>query len=439
MAAYARRIIDDELDDLQGQIAAIALEGPKAVGKTATAMERAATVYQVDNRATRALLEAGPSVWAGAPKPILFDEWQRWPSVWDEVRRAVDIDHAPDQFLLTGSALPPYTGENDPHSGAGRIVSIRMRPLSLAERAIEQPTVSLGSLLTGESPPVSGRTVLTAQNYTREIVSSGFPAIRTLTGRAQRAQLDAYLERVVNRDFRDAGHVIRRPARLRRWLAAYAAATSTITSQEKIREAAVSGEGKIASEDADQPFSRKATHAYREVLERLWLLEPLEGWTPSWNHLKRVAQAPRHHLADPALAARLLGATEDTLLNGTPSLILDVMTRPRDGTLLGQLFESLVTQSVRVYAQRHEARVRHFRTWDGRQEIDLIVERADSRVVAIEVKLSASAEKGDMKHLLWLKEQMGTDLLDMVLVNTGPHAYRHPNGVAVVPAALLGA
>ena len=435
MSTYARRIIDDELDDLRGQIAAIALEGPKAVGKTATALQRAATVYRLDDRATRALLAAGPAVWAGAPKPILFDEWQRWPSVWDDVRRAVDDDPlSPDQFLLTGSALPPHTGTEDPHTGAGRIVSIRMRPLSLAERGIAQPTVSLGRLLTGERPPVAGQTALTIQDYTREILCSGFPAIRALTGRAQRAHLDAYLKRVVNRDFREAGHVVRRPATLRRWMAAYAAATATITSQEKIREAAAIGEGKAASGQT----SKHATQAYREVLERLWLLEPLEGWTPSWNQLKRVAQAPRHHLADPALAARLLGATAGTLLAGAKSPVLGLKTQPRDGTLLGQLFESLITQSVRVYAQRHEAEVRHFRMWDGRREIDLIVERDDSRVLAIEVKLSTSADDDDVKHLLWLKEQMGDDLVDMVLVNTGAHAYRRPDGVAVVPAALLG-
>lgn len=439
MFGYARRIVDDELDELRGQIAAIALEGPKAVGKTATAQQRAATVYQVDDRATRALLEAGPAVWAGAPKPILFDEWQRRPSLWDDVRRAVDADpRTPDQFLLTGSALPPHTGVEDPHTGAGRIVTIRMRPLSLAERGIAQPTVSLGHLLAGERPPVSGRTTLTIQDYTREILCSGFPAIRALTGRAQRVHLDAYLARVVDRDFREAGHVVRRPAVLRRWMAAYAAATATITSQEKIREAAVIGEGKAAPGQTDQPVSKTAMLAYREVLERLWLLEPLEGWTPSWNHLKRVAQAPRHHLADPALAARLLGATAATLLAGAKSPILDPKTQPRDGTLLGQLFESLVTQSIRVYAQQHEADVRHFRLWDGRREIDLIVERDDSRVLAMEVKLSASADDDDVKHLLWLKEQMGDDLVDMVLVNTGTHAYRRPDGVAVVPAALLG-
>jgi uncharacterized protein len=65
-----------------------------------------------------------------------------------------------------------------------------------------------------------------------------------------------------------------------------------------------------------------------------------------------------HHLTDPALAVRLLGADESALLQGKsagPAVV-------RDGTLLGALFESLVTQSVRVYAQSSEARVHHLRT-----------------------------------------------------------------------------
>jgi len=91
-----------------------------------------------------------------------------------------------------------------------------------------------------------------------------------------------------------------------------------------------------------------------------------------------------------------------------------------------------------VYTQRHEAHVRHFRSWDGREEVDLIIERDDSRVVAVEVKLNASVDEKAARHLLWLKEQIGDDLLDVVLVNTGTRAYRRPDGIAIVPAALLG-
>ncbi len=183
--------------------------------------------------------------------------------------------------------------------------------------------------------------------------------------------------------------------------------------------------------------------AYREVLERLWLLEDLPGWMPTRNHLARLTQAPKHHLVDPALAARLLGVDEGALLRGTPAGH-DVLAAhrepaaPRDGTLLGQLFESLVTQSVLVYAQATESRVGHLRTQRGEHEVDLIVESGDHSVVAIEVKAAAEVTDRDVKHLLWLREQLGADVRDLVVITTGSHAYRRPDGVAVVPASLLG-
>jgi uncharacterized protein len=111
---------------------------------------------------------------------------------------------------------------------------------------------------------------------------------------------------------------------------------------------------------------------------------------------------------------------------------------PRDGTLLGGLFESLTTIDVRVYAQSAEARVGHLRTAAGEHEIDLIVERDDGRVVAIEVKLAADVDDADVRHLKWLKERIGDDLIDMVVVTTGQYAFRRNDGIGVVPAALLG-
>lgn len=60
------------------------------------------------------------------------------------------------------------------------------------------------------------------------------------------------------------------------------------------------------------------------------------------------------------------------------------------------------------------------------------------RVVAIEVKLTATPDDHDVRQLLWLREQIGDDLVDMAVVTTGKYAYRRPDGVAVIPAALLG-
>jgi predicted AAA+ superfamily ATPase len=109
----------------------------------------------------------------------------------------------------------------------------------------------------------------------------------------------------------------------------------------------------------------------------------------------------------------------------------------RKGTLLGALFESLVTLSVRVYAQAAEARTAHLRTWSGEREVDLIVQHG-RRILAIEVKLGHTPEEHDVRHLHWLRNELGEDLADALVITTGPAAYRRPDGIAVVPAALLG-
>lgn len=419
---YRPRIIDGELDELLDGLPAISIEGPKAVGKTATAVQRAATVYRLDNDDERPVLAADPSRLVEGEKPILIDEWQRLPASFDRVRRAVDEGASPASFLLTGSATP-----TDPpvHSGAGRIVRVRLRPMTLVERSIDSFTVSLADLLDGRRPPVRGRAGIDLEGYVEEILRSGFPEIRTLPWRSARAQLDGYIDHIVEREFEELGRKVRRPAALRRWMSAYAAATATTATFEKIRDAAT-------ADEADKP-TRPTALSYRDILERLWILDPVPAWLPTRNRLTRLSSPSKHHIADPALAARLLGVDADELLRGGsagPNV-------PRDGTLLGALFESLVALCVRVYAQRVEARVAHLRTARGEHEVDLIVERSQA-VVAIEVKLGALVDDGDVRHLLWLREKLGDELADAVVVTTGREAYRRKDGIAVVPLALLG-
>lgn len=420
---YVSRCVDSELDELLQSLPAISVEGAKGVGKTATAARRAQTQYDLDAPGTLEIIQAEPTGLLEGREPILIDEWHRYPPSWDLVRRAVDKDSRSARFLLTGSASPLLPGT---HSGAGRIVTVRMRPLTLSERGLCKPTVSLGGLLRGELTRIVGKTPITLKHYLEEIMRGGFPGMRATTGRASRAQLDGYLARIVDRDFPEAGRQIRNPATLRSWLVAYAAATATTCSYETIRDAATGGQ-------SDKP-AKTTTAPYRDTLARLWILDPVPAWSPTRNYLARLNAAPKHHLADPALAARLLGVTAGTLLSGEqvgPPI-------PRDGTLLGSLFESLVTLSARVYAQSAEAAVHHLRTQGGDREVDLIVTRGDGRIIAIEVKLSAHVTDRDVRHLHWLRERLGPDLLDAVIVTTGSEAYRRPDGIAVVPAALLG-
>jgi uncharacterized protein len=426
--SYRRRIVDETLDALFPDLAAIALEGAKGVGKTATATQRAATVLSLNDPSERAALAGNLDLVVQVPPPVLIDEWQLQPSVWDRVRRAVDDDGAGGRFLLAGSAgVAPGVRI---HSGAGRIISITMRPMSFSERGVHDPTVSLRALLNGESQEIAGTSDIDVPAYTDEILRSGFPGIRDLPERARALQLDSYLTRILERELPENGVSVRRPGALRAWLTAYAVATATNAAYSTILNAATPGEG-------DKP-ARQTVESYREHLRRIFLLDPVDAWIPTFAPLRRLTHTPKHHLVDPAIAARLAGVNKAGLLRGQGHRVSATTTSAGAGTWLGALFESLVTQSVRIYAGAANGRVGHLRTKNGNHEIDLIVEREDRSCIAIEVKLANAVDDHDVTHLNWLHHQIGGRLIDRMIVNTGPFAYRRPDGVAVVPLALLG-
>lgn len=414
---YLSRTIDLELDDLLAGVYAVAIDGPKGVGKTDTALRRAAEIWYLDDPAQRERLKSDFHLASIRDSgTVLFDEWQRLPQLWDSIRRRVDSGASPGRFLLTGSATP-----NDSlgtHSGAGRILSLRMRPMGLHERGRTAPTVSLRDLLIGSADAVGGHSEFTLRDYANEIIAGGFPGTLGLTPRLRNSFLDAYLSRVIDRDLPDQGYTVRRPETLRRWLRAYAAASSSTTAYSRLLDATTGGDGA-------QP-AKTTTISYRDHLSQLWLLDPIPGWLPVHNSMTQLRQAPKHQLADPALAARLLGLSASSLLS------------PAGAHLTGPLFESLVTLGVRVLAQAAEARVFHLRTKGGEHEIDLILEGPENQVLAMEVKLAPFVEDADVRHLLWLREQMPDRVVNLVAVTTGADAYVRPDGVSVIPLALLG-
>ncbi len=424
---YQPRIVDEELRSLLSVLPAISIEGPRAVGKTRTAMRHANTVYALDDPEVLRAVESDPHRLTRGEPPILIDEWQRYPGSWDIARRHVDRDFSPGRFVLTGSARPPSLPV---HSGAGRIVTLRMWTTTLAERLSTHQSavggVSLRSLLSGERPEIRGTTGFTAADYAEEIVKGGFPGWRHVRGRARRLLLEGYLHRLFEHDFAQAGRRLRNPAALRRWLTAYAASTATVAPYETIRDAATSGEG-------DKP-AKTTTIAYRDTLEAMWMLEPLGAWQPAGSHLSRLKRGPKHHLADTALATRLLNVETDDLLGGRPGMAAGSHYDP--GALLGALFESLVTHDLRVYAQAADAGVSHMRTWNDRQEVDIVIEGREG-VLAVEVKLGAEVTRRDTRHLRWLGDRLGPRLIDAMVITAGPGAYRNREGIAVIPAALL--
>lgn len=413
---YQLRAIDNQLDEMLQFSGAIAVEGVKGVGKTESAIRRSEHLLQLDRAGDRQLLEADPEFRSFSTDTILIDEWQRMPECWDFVRRGVDAQRTPGRFLLTGSATPQ--AGIDTHSGAGRILSIRMRPMALFERREHCATVSLADLFLGNAP-ISGTTDLTLNDYVSEIARSGFPGFNEQPQRAINVELDSYIERIVDRDLPEQGYNVRNRAGLLGWMRAYAAASSTTMSYSEILNATTPSE-------SDKP-ARKTAALYRSKLTEIWMLDEVPAWDFVRSPLAGLAQAPKHQLADPAFVLRLLGVPANRLIT------------ERYRHFLGPLFESLATLSVRVAAESQFGSVRHLRTRRGDHEVDLIASNQDGDLVAIEVKLTADVKNDDVAHLHWLKEQLPDDVVDMVVLTTGNRAYRRSDGVAVVPLALFGA
>ena len=110
-AAYRERVVDGELAERLSAIGAVLIEGPKACGKTESATQKAATTYRLDvDPAARNAASVAPELLLDSPSPVLFDEWQVVPTLWDQVRRAVD-DRAPCE----GAVHPDRVG--DPQRG----------------------------------------------------------------------------------------------------------------------------------------------------------------------------------------------------------------------------------------------------------------------------------------------------------------------------------
>jgi len=210
-------------------------------------------------------------------------------------------------------------------------------------------------------------------------------------------------------------------------LASYAAATATNASNTTISEAAFSDNGGSVSANTIQ--------SYKEILQGIGVIEQVPAWLPLGSLFLNLGKTPKHFLVDPALAVSLLDVTKKNLLQGRR---LPKTVGKLNKTFLGQLFESLVYQSLATYVDISESRLSHLRLRGGEKEIDFIVQKED-RLIAIEVKSKAKIDSKDVASLNWFEQKVAEEYdVVKVIINTGPYAYKRPDGVIVVPLALLG-
>jgi len=422
---YKKRLIDDLLLEYKKSKFAILVEGAKATGKTSTCEELTEESFYLDQPIQREVIESNPQMVFSSGKDILLDEWQRLPEIWEIVRRKIDEGDYEGSIFMTGSSpsLQPRI-----HSGSGRILRFKMRPLSIEERELDVAKVKLSDLLTGNvEDTFTYQTNIILDDYLDEIFNSGFPGIRLEPERFRARSIGSYIENIIHHDLLEQDIKVRKPQSMRAWLASYAAATATNASGATISEAAFS--------DSTGAVSINTMQSYKEILQGIGVIEQVPAWLPLGSLFSNLGKTPKHFLVDPAIAVSLLNVTKKNILQGRR---LPKTVGKLNKSFLGQLFESLVYQSLATYADICEAHLSHLRLRGGEKEIDFIVQKEDT-LIAIEVKSKAKIEGKDVANLHWFEQKVKEeyDVVKLV-VHTGPYAYKRPDGVIVVPLALLG-
>ena len=423
-AEYKKRVVDGVLDFYLECMGAVLIEGPKWCGKTRTGEEHAKSVIKLQDPDNvdkyRAAVKAKPTILLEGPTPRLIDEWQDFPILWNAIRHLVDERGEDGQFILTGSAVPheeKKDEESPRHTGTGRIVRMRMRPMSLWESGESTGEISLSSLFDGAGD-VTGRSRIGVDEIAHLVCCGGWPqAVLAKTPRAAYMKSSSYVDEVVHEDVHRVDGIERNPDRVRNLLKSLARNISTLTTAETILQDLKANDSTVCD---------KTLSSYLNALRKIFLVEDVPAWSPSLKSRLAIRSAAKRQFVDPSVATAVLGATPRRLLN--------------DFRSFGSLFESLCVRDMRVYAQPLDGEVRHYRDQTG-LEADMIVVLKDGRWGAVEVKLGAGDIDSAADGLKKLKakvdvSRMGHPSFLMVLTGTDL-GYTRKDGVIVCPLGCL--
>ncbi len=418
---YLPRIVDDVLDFKLKSKGAVWIKGPKWCGKSTTAKRFAKTSIMMQDEDTREqntqLAKISPSTFLKGDTPLLIDEWQTIPFIWNQIRTEVDRRGEFGQFILTGSVVPDDKALSEQHSGTGRITDLVMRPMTLFESKESDGSISLSDLFNNKSINSSkcDKDIIDYAFYTAR---GGWPlAIGKKREIALQQAID-YYDGITESDLSDSDGVKRDPERVKLLLRSYARNCSTQANNSTIRKDMLSNEN--CTLDVDTVAS------YVKALKRLYVVEESESWNPNLRSKTAIRTSNTRYFVDPSIACAALGI-------GPEGLIGDLRT-------FGLLFENLCLRDLRVYSDRISGTVKHFRNSSGR-ESDAVITLRDGRWGAVEVKLGSSEliDEG-AESLLALNDDIDSEnkaSFLMVLTTTNA-AYRREDDVWVVPLGCLG-
>lgn len=418
--AYKTRIIDNRIEQFLESFGAVCIEGPKWCGKTWTSSYHSnSEIYMGDpagNFQNRTLAQMSPDLVLNGDKPRLIDEWQEVPQLWDAVRYKVDQSGNKGQFILTGSATPNHKGIL--HSGAGRIAKLRMRPMSLFESGNSSGDISLKDICEGRiEPKISGEVDL--RKLIDFIIRGGWPANQETTLKQAAYLPIQYIRAVLDDDVYRIDNVKRDKHKMELLLRSLARNEATTVTNKKLKN--------DIKEIDDEDIDVETVSAYLDVFQRLFLTDNQKPFEAKLRSSIRIKQAEKRHLSDPSLAAALLNATPEMLLN--------------DLNTLGFLFEALCERDLKIYAESFDAELYHYQDYNN-NEMDAVIAMPDGKWCGFEIKLGANQIDMAAENLIKIKNEIkasGGIAPDSLCVICGLSnaAYQRPDGVFVVPITAL--
>lgn len=418
---YRRRLIDKTIETYLEVSGAICIEGPKWCGKTWTSAYHSNSEFLVgdptNDFSNRELAELNPSLILQGDAPRLIDEWQEVPALWDATRAEVDRRHEKGQIILTGSSTPKTKGIM--HSGAGRIVRLRMRTMSLYESGDSSGKISLEELCNGNLT-MQMLDEVSLEKLAMYIVRGGWPENIKVQDKKVHLMPRAYMSTVIEEDLNNLDDGIDyNKQKVKLLLRSLARNESTTVSDASLLKDIV--------EQDNESMSRNTITKYIEALNRLFLFNNQEPFSPNLRSSLRVKQAEKRHFSDPAMACALLNITADKLLG--------------DLNTFGFLFEAMVERDLAVYAESFGTKLFHYQDYKN-NEIDAVIELDDGEWCAFEIKLGAKKINEGAENLI----KVCNDIIEnggkapkimCVICGLSNAAYQRPDGVYVVPITAL--
>lgn len=425
MENYKHRIMDSLLKKKLQAKGAILIEGPKWCGKTTTAEEIAASKIMLARTDVKNnfknLLEIDIEAALSGEPPMLIDEWQTVPKLWDAVRYTVDHRRKMGQFILTGSAVPNKETEDEiEHSGTGRFAWLTMRPMSLFESGESNGKVSLEQLFTNPDKLLE-KNELKLQDIAFLICRGGWPIAVELPEEAALEQAFDYYDAVTKEDIINVDGVKRVSERAQRLMRAYARHQGTQASITTLKEDLKANDNATLDEDT--------ISSYLDALRKIFVIEDMPAWNPNLRSKTAIRTTDTRYFVDPSIATAALGL-------GPADLMSDLKT-------MGFFFETMCVRDLRVFAEALNGKVYHYRDKSG-LECDAVVHLRNGQYGLIEIKLGGDTLiKEGVATLTALANQIDTERMKapafkMILTATGEHAYRRPeDGIYVVPIGCL--